>query len=248
MQENEHEEVLAALKSRLEDQNQRIEALARGREEDLATINKLRTELKLVSRERDALRRRLTAIESMQTETLALSEEQLARESEALSAAVPSIEDLISSFNGTESRLMQSHSTLQAEVVDSSPPGQFQEMLAPEEMMLESSSGRRRVIERFLVLVDPDNPSRHPLDQDLITIGRSDSADIHADGDFISRIHARVLRIGMDMIIEDAGSKNGTRVNSELIDRHVLRHGDLVRVGSSNFRYFDSAAAGNDED
>jgi pSer/pThr/pTyr-binding forkhead associated (FHA) protein len=76
----------------------------------------------------------------------------------------------------------------------------------------------------------------------LLTIGRSDSADIKIDGDYISRIHSRILRIGMDSVIEDADSKNGTRVNGEIIERHVLKHGDLIRVGTANFRFVDPAA------
>ena len=47
--------------------------------------------------------------------------------------------------------------------------------------------------------------------------------------------------LGMDSVIEDAGSRNGTRVNGELVRRHVLKHGDLVRVGSASFRYVDTA-------
>jgi pSer/pThr/pTyr-binding forkhead associated (FHA) protein len=51
----------------------------------------------------------------------------------------------------------------------------------------------------------------------------------------------------MDSVIEDAGSKNGTRVNGELVQRHVLKHGDLLRVGSVSFRYVDTAT-GADSD
>ena len=47
----------------------------------------------------------------------------------------------------------------------------------------------------------------------------------------------------MDSVIEDADSRNGTRVNGELIERHVLKHGDLIRVGTANFRYVDPASA-----
>jgi pSer/pThr/pTyr-binding forkhead associated (FHA) protein len=118
-------------------------------------------------------------------------------------------------------------------------------MISPE--LIVFGSGREKAsptAERFLVLLEPGNHTKCPLDQDLLTIGRSESADIQIDGDFISRIHVRILRIGMDTVIEDAGSKNGTWVNGEQIQRRVLKHGDLIRVGSVNFRLVDSGAAG----
>jgi pSer/pThr/pTyr-binding forkhead associated (FHA) protein len=117
-------------------------------------------------------------------------------------------------------------------------------MISPE--LIVFGSGRDKVdptSQRFLVMLEPGNHTKCLLDQDLLTIGRSESADIQIDGDFISRIHVRLLRIGMDTVVEDAGSKNGTWVNGERIKRQVLKHGDLIRVGSVNFRLVDSGAA-----
>jgi hypothetical protein len=157
-------------------------------------------------------------------------------------ATTPSIEDLMSSISGTDSWNTESHSTLKVSD-DTESSGEYQEMLSPQEMVLEASASRSgRARQRFSALIDTDAKSRHQLDQDLITIGRSESADITCSDDSISRIHARVLRIGMDTIIEDAGSKNGTWVNSEQVDRHVLKHGDAVRIGCQAFRYVDAGA------
>ena len=47
-------------------------------------------------------------------------------------------------------------------------------------------------------------------------------------------------------MVEDAGSRNGTWVNGEQIDRRALQHGDLLRVGGANLRYVDSAAGDSD--
>lgn len=153
----------------------------------------------------------------------------------------------MSSFGGKSAATLQSHSTLATDKV--AGDDDYQEMLSPDEMVLGSKSNlSRHAMRHCLVLLQSGEQVRFPVDQDLITIGRSESADIQAEGDFISRIHARVLRIGMDVIIEDAGSKNGTRVNSESIDRHVLKNGDLVQVGSACFRYIDAAAASVSDD
>ena len=61
---------VAKLKRKLDDQQDRIEALARGREEGMVTVGELREELALVASERDRLRKQLTQIEGMQTEEL----------------------------------------------------------------------------------------------------------------------------------------------------------------------------------
>jgi pSer/pThr/pTyr-binding forkhead associated (FHA) protein len=59
----------------------------------------------------------------------------------------------------------------------------------------------------------------------------------------VSREHARLTvspRGGV--VIEDLSSTNGIFVNSVRIDRHELRHGDLVTIGESQFRFLESIA------
>ena len=122
--------------------------------------------------------------------------------------------------------------------------GAYEEMISPDLIVLGSNHEQSRAQGggRYLVLVDGNSSHKFALDADLLTLGRSESADIPIDGDSISRIHARVLRVGMDCLIEDAGSRNGTWVNGEKIDRHVLGHGDVVKIGSRSLRYIDSSA------
>lgn len=235
---------VAKLKDQLEDRGHRLEALARGREASMATVSELRAELALVAADRDRLRKQLTDLEGMQTETMALDDGDVGDETDANHGELPSIDELMATFSGDDNALSASHSTLrvdESETEDTS--GEYQEMISPELIVLGPSRRKSSSFaERYLVLLEPGNHRKCPLNQDLLTIGRSDSADIQIEGDFISRIHSRILRIGMDTVIEDAGSKNGTRVNAELVDRHVLQHGDLVRVGSANFRFVDTAA------
>ena len=232
------------LKRTVADQRQRIEALARGREQGMTAVSELRAELSLVQRERDRLRRELTALEGMQTETLTQFDADPGDETGSHFGELASIDELMATFSGEGNALSASHSTLRVDAAAGDDGDEYQEMIAPELIVLGSKSGARERApqDRFLALLTPGNHTKCPLDQDLLTIGRSDSADIQIDGDFISRIHARILRIGMDSVIEDAGSRNGTWVNGEQIERHRLAHGDLIRVGSANFRYCDPAA------
>ena len=73
----------------------------------------------------------------------------------------------------------------------------------------------------------------HRLDADVATIGRGSGCDLCFDDAALSREHARVAREGRDWAIEDAGSRNGTFVNERRVARHVLAHGDRVRLGST---------------
>jgi hypothetical protein len=234
------------LRRKVDDQKERIEALARGREQGMETVGELRAELALVAAERDRLRKALTDLEGMQTETKTFDEASDGDATDAHQGELPSIDDLMSTFGSgvDSSSSLQSHSTLQVDSDPADSSGEYQEMISPD--LIVFGSGRDKAgptSERFLVLLEPGNHTKCQLDQDLLTIGRSESADIQIDGDFISRIHVRLLRIGMDTVVEDAGSKNGTWVNGERIKRQVLKHGDLIRVGSVNFRLVDSGAA-----
>lgn len=232
------------LKRKVEDQQDRIEALARGREEGMNTVGELRAELTLVQAERDRLRKELTQLEGMQTETQAFTEDEIEDDTDAHQGELPSIDELMASFSGDDDSTIQaSHSTLSVET-QSAEGDDYQEMISPELLVLGSKPGRKqRTDDRYLVLLDGSRNRKCPLDQDLLTIGRSESADIQVDKAFVSRIHARVLRIGADSVLEDGGSKNGTWVNGNQIDRHVLEHGDLVRIGSANFRFVDTSAS-----
>ncbi|MGE0395170.1 MAG: sigma 54-interacting transcriptional regulator [Kofleriaceae bacterium] len=65
-----------------------------------------------------------------------------------------------------------------------------------------------------------------------ITFGRSRGATITLDHEKVSRMHARIKRSGDSIIVEDLGSRNGTRVNGTKIEAITrIVHGDEVSVG-----------------
>jgi pSer/pThr/pTyr-binding forkhead associated (FHA) protein len=70
-------------------------------------------------------------------------------------------------------------------------------------------------------------------------IGRDSTNEIQiVDDPLVSREHA-VLVVGKEGIvrIEDRFSRNGTRVNGEVVWTHSLRHGDRLDIGGSAFVY-----------
>jgi pSer/pThr/pTyr-binding forkhead associated (FHA) protein len=81
---------------------------------------------------------------------------------------------------------------------------------------------------------------RFPLNKQNTTIGRARESDIRINGQFISRIHARVLTYAAGTVIEDLGSKNGIFVNSRPISRCTLKDGDVVSLGGKlELRYVE---------
>ncbi len=73
--------------------------------------------------------------------------------------------------------------------------------------------------------------SECPLEQEETSIGRKPENTIHVDNLAVSGRHARVLKIGNKLILEDLGSTNGTLVNDKQITKHVLQHGDRISIG-----------------
>jgi hypothetical protein len=71
-------------------------------------------------------------------------------------------------------------------------------------------------------------------------MGRGDQAEIRLEDPFASSRHARLVRQGAVLVIEDLGSTNGTYLNEELLSGpQPLHPGDRVRIGDSEFTYLD---------
>jgi hypothetical protein len=244
------ERALEKAEARLLDQSARLDALGSGREESMRLLAEARADLARVCAERDRLQKQLTQIEGMQTETIALPDEP-SDEEPGIHAALPSIDELMSSLN-----LMIEESTTSGRGVSLSgpsaehPDGEWHEMIAPEliapeEFVVEEQArgeapGPR--VPRLLVYMDAEHPIKYPLYKEVMTIGRSESADIQIDGDYISRIHARIVQTRAGTIIEDAGSKNGFKVNAAIATRQTLKHGDVLGIGKLHFTFVDTAA------
>lgn len=70
------------------------------------------------------------------------------------------------------------------------------------------------------------------IDGDVTSVGRHPESDIFLDDITVSRHHAKFVRSGGKLYLEDLGSLNGTYVNRTLLDgRTVLREGDEIQIG-----------------
>jgi pSer/pThr/pTyr-binding forkhead associated (FHA) protein len=85
-----------------------------------------------------------------------------------------------------------------------------------------------------IVVEDPNGRERSvPFAVEELTVGRAAASGIRFTDRDVSRRHARFVRSGGGVLVEDLGSRNGTRVNGERLEgRRRLRPGDLVEIGS----------------
>lgn len=81
------------------------------------------------------------------------------------------------------------------------------------------------------VLQGPSTGQIFPLTKVRTTLGRS-GADITVDDPEASRVHAAVEILGEHAIVRDLGSTNGTFVDLERIEQHVLYNQNEFRIGS----------------
>lgn len=96
-------------------------------------------------------------------------------------------------------------------------------------------------IERVVELDVTDAPGA------LVKLGRMASATLCLDDASVSRIHAVVERDRQGLLVlMDLASPNGTFVNGERIERHVLADGDLVQVGDVMLRFELREVEGHD--
>lgn len=71
-----------------------------------------------------------------------------------------------------------------------------------------------------------------------LTIGRSGGADLSLSDQYVSHMHARILRRGPYYYVEDLGSTNGTFLNELRVDgRAQLKVHDSLRMGQTVLRY-----------
>lgn len=72
---------------------------------------------------------------------------------------------------------------------------------------------------------------------DGLTIGRIESCDLVLEDHKVSRRHARVIVDHGVVEIEDLGSSNGVLLNGRAVQRHILRSGDKLRIGTTDLAY-----------
>lgn len=82
-----------------------------------------------------------------------------------------------------------------------------------------------------------DNSAPIVLDRKVMTVGRTRDNDICVPSVLVSRDHARMLVSDESVVLFDVGSINGSFVNEQVVKRHTLKDGDVVRFADRRYRY-----------
>lgn len=84
---------------------------------------------------------------------------------------------------------------------------------------------------RILLTLNNSFISEHPLESELVSIGRKSDNDIVVDHMAVSGKHARILTIAGESFLEDLNSTNGTFINGKSVTKQVLKNGDRIAIG-----------------
>lgn len=95
----------------------------------------------------------------------------------------------------------------------------------------------QRISELQIKLPGTETPIKRELINRSMIIGRAEEADITIPLKSVSREHARIFPQNEEFVIEDINSTNGTYVNGVRVNRCVLRHNDLIRVGDATILF-----------
>lgn len=86
---------------------------------------------------------------------------------------------------------------------------------------------------RVIVTIAGEPPREVSFKGDSARIGRGADCDVVIARDEVSRAHALLVHDRDGWTIEDLGSRNGTFVNEQRIERTALREGDTIRLGEN---------------
>ena len=100
------------------------------------------------------------------------------------------------------------------------------------------STGVSRGVHKFRILPDGHEYSLDGFrfegkPKRYITIGSSPNADISLGDSTVSRSHCVIKQSRRGLLLQDAGSKNGTWINGTPIDEYTLAPGIVFTVGST---------------
>jgi len=95
---------------------------------------------------------------------------------------------------------------------------------------------------RLVVTRDGEIVNELEIDHARLLIGRSPHNDLAINSRFVSRHHALIVNHGSGTLLMDLNSTNGTFVNSRRISNYVMRHEDVISLGSFRVKFIHPTA------
>jgi len=113
------------------------------------------------------------------------------------------------------------------------PPSEGTQALNRAETQVEL----KPVVAKILFTEGPRAGEEMFLEAYEITMGRSKKADIFLDDEKLSRVHAKITRVGMGYRLIDLNSRNGTYVNGMRVLEHPLNSFDEIAIGNTKIKF-----------
>ncbi len=92
---------------------------------------------------------------------------------------------------------------------------------------------------KVILITSEGRAKQIELESPQITVGRSGQSDIVLHGIQVSRAHALLTSNQGVFSVRDLDSSNGTFVNGLQVQRHKLRHQDVIRIGDYELRFLE---------
>jgi two-component system, NtrC family, sensor kinase len=89
----------------------------------------------------------------------------------------------------------------------------------------------------LLVIQGRDQWSRFDLDAPTVSVGRVSTNAIQLHDTEVSREHALLEKVGESYRFRDLGSSNGSFINRQSVDEHLLASGDQIQLGKTLLLY-----------
>ncbi|MHC4249257.1 MAG: FHA domain-containing protein [Planctomycetota bacterium] len=84
----------------------------------------------------------------------------------------------------------------------------------------------------------------HDLTDDVTTVGRATTNTIQIESPGTSREHCKIEKAETGYRVVDCGSRNGTKINGNIVESHDLRPGDVITVGKHTLTFDPRESAG----
>lgn len=84
---------------------------------------------------------------------------------------------------------------------------------------------------QLIVMLDKQILKRVEVKGTSLSFGRHNKSDVVLPDRTISSNHARITVVREDCFLEDLRSTNGTYVNQQQVERHLLEDGDVIGLG-----------------
>ncbi|MET0047036.1 MAG: FHA domain-containing protein [Sedimenticola sp.] len=102
-------------------------------------------------------------------------------------------------------------------------------------------------MDKLVVYKDGEVINEIVLDKSEISLGRGPDCDIHLNDISVSRHHSSLLKIQSDYFVEDLESTNGTLLNNQPVKKHILKHEDVLAVGTFKLQFIREVPEAREE-